>query len=281
MFVRCLAILSLTLIPTMLHAQTTEEYLQEAASALDAGKPKDAIRAADLAIMLTPDSVRGHLLRGDAYAALREHQEAIRNYEKVIALDPEAVIALDRRGNEYFKLGRIDDAIKDFETYLEARPEDFVKHWRYGIACYYAERYERGVEQFKAGEEVFGDDVENAFWHYLCNAKARDVGAAREDLLKVGPDLRIPMMEIYKLVQGQSTPEKVLEVASDPELPKGGARERLFYAHLYIGLNYEALGDREKMLKHIRQADALQISHYMWDVAHVHLLKREAEENPE
>ncbi|HEY8503176.1 MAG TPA: hypothetical protein VIL46_01240, partial [Gemmataceae bacterium] len=179
-------------------------------------------------------------------------------------------------GGELFKLGRIEECIRAFEKFLKLRPDAYPSHWRYGIACYYAGRYEDGAKQFKAGEAVFGDDVENAFWHFLCNARAHGVEKARAALLKVGPDRRIPMMEIYAMVGGKSTPEKVLARAADPELPEAGKRERMFYAHLYIALYYEAHGDKEKTLEHMKKADELKIGHYMWDVAHVHLQKMTA-----
>ena len=46
---------------------------------------------------------------------------------------------------------------------------------------------------------------------------------------------------------------------------------RLFYAHLYLGLYYEAAGKEELARKHLyKAADDHRIGHYMWDVAHVH-----------
>jgi lipoprotein NlpI len=45
----------------------------------------------------------------------------------------------------------------------------------------------------------------------------------------------------------------------------------LFYAHLYLGLYFEALGDAEKARKHItRAAGQYQTGDYMGDVARVH-----------
>jgi len=55
--------------------------------------------------------------------------------------------------------------------------------------------------------------------------------------------------------------------------------QRLFYAHLYLGLYYEAAGDQKRALEHLRKAaDDHKIGHYMWDVARVHvdLRRREA-----
>ena len=56
-------------------------------------------------------------------------------------------------------------------------------------------------------------------------------------------------------------------------------KERLFYAHLYLGLYYDATGDRRKALEHMELAeDKYRVPHYMGDVAHVHveMLRKEA-----
>ena len=45
---------------------------------------------------------------------------------------------------------------------------------------------------------------------------------------------------------------------------------RLFYAHLYLGLYYEAAGDVGQARKHLAIARQHKIGHYMWNVADVH-----------
>ena len=47
---------------------------------------------------------------------------------------------------------------------------------------------------------------------------------------------------------------------------------RLFYAHLYLGLYYESLGDKKKALEHLTlaAADEHSVGGYMWEVARVH-----------
>jgi lipoprotein NlpI len=79
------------------------------------------------------------------------------------------------------------------------------------------------------------------------------------------------MMKIHELIQGKAKPAEVIETA---EKAKGEDKtEALFYAHLYVGLNYEAEGDAAKALEHLKKAaEQYKIGHYMWDVANVHVL---------
>lgn len=49
------------------------------------------------------------------------------------------------------------------------------------------------------------------------------------------------------------------------------ADNELFYAHLYVGIYFDLLGDKEQALDHLNRAtEDYRISHYMWDVARVH-----------
>jgi lipoprotein NlpI len=95
-------------------------------------------------------------------------------------------------------------------------------------------------------------------------------------MLPIENDRRVPMMEIFRMYRGQTTPEQVL-AAAERDPPSEAARAgRLFYAHLYIGLFHEAAGNQSLAEKHIRLAASprnkhAQVNRYMWDVARVHL----------
>ena len=56
-------------------------------------------------------------------------------------------------------------------------------------------------------------------------------------------------------------------------------KQRLFYAHLYLGLYHDAVGDRAASLEHIQKAAGeFYADHYMGEVARVHetILRKEA-----
>ena len=112
--------------------------------------------------------------------------------------------------------------------------------------------------------------MENAAWHFLCAARESGVTNARAAMLTVGPDGRIPMKEVYALYRGKGSVEEVLAAAGPAT--DNWRRDGLFYAHLYLGLYFEALGDGAKAREHItKAANGFSMSHYMGDVARVHL----------
>jgi lipoprotein NlpI len=229
-----------------------------------------ALELAGKAVMAAPDDPRGYQLRADIEAALGQHAEAIADYDRTIKLAPEQAELYDRRGSECFKLGQIDESIDDFDRYLKLRPDQEPAHWKRGISYYYAGRFADGRKQFEGYQTVDDNDVENVVWRYLCMARSDGVAKARAAILPIKRDGRVPMMEVYALYRGDITPEAVLSAAREGNPPPDRLNERLFYAHLYLALYYEAAGDAEACARHIVEAEKHRIPHYMWDVARVH-----------
>lgn len=172
----------------------------------------------------------------------------------------------DRRGDEHLFAGRFEQALADFDAFLAAEPELGAQHWRRGIACYYAGRYADGAAQFVLHRSVNPNDVENAAWHFLCRARASGAEAARAGILPVGPDQRDPMAAVYELYAGRATPRDVLDAAA-----ASTQRDAPFFAHLYLGLYFEVLGEPEKAREHMDlAAGAHGRDHYMGRVARMH-----------
>jgi tetratricopeptide (TPR) repeat protein len=166
-----------------------------------------------------------------------------------------------------FRSGRIAESVAAFDTLARLLPDRAPGLWQRGIALYYAGRYQDCRAQFESHRTVNPNDVENAAWHFACVARGETPEQARSALLPVGPDSRKPMREIYQLLRGTLTPEQVLAAA-------GGQLESEFYAHLYLGLYFEALGNAGRALEHITAAAADRYAAaggYMHTVARVHL----------
>lgn len=164
-----------------------------------------------------------------------------------------------------FQGGRIEESVAGFDRLVKLAPDALPQLWQRGIALYYVGRFKDCRAQFESHRTVNPNDVENAAWHFLCVARAESPTKAKAALLPVGPDSRVPMSQVYRMLRGELTVEQVLKAG-------GTQPEGQFYAELYSGLYLEALGDAERALKHIRNAaaDRYSGSGYMHDVARVH-----------
>jgi lipoprotein NlpI len=174
--------------------------------------------------------------------------------------------AIFERAVADFLGGRLAESVAGFDTLARVDPALAPQLWQRGIALYYAGRYKDCRLQFESHRTVNPNDVENAAWHFLCVARGESPQAARTALLPVGPDARTPMRQVYDMFRGALTPDDVLAAAGDRP-------ESQFYAHLYVGLYAEALGDKARALEHIKAAadDRFAMGGYMHTVAKLHL----------
>ena len=181
------------------------------------------------------------------------------------AENPRAV--LDRAIDDFLS-GRVRESVTGFDRVAVLAPDAAPQLWQRGIALYYVGRYDDCRKQFESHRTVNPNDVENPAWHFLCVAHAESAQKARAALLPVGPDQRSPMREIYEMFKGSMTPDAVLAAG-------GQSLSGRFFAELYVGLYYEATGNKAAGLSHLKAAASEQFASaggYMHRVATLHPL---------
>ncbi|MBI3850490.1 MAG: tetratricopeptide repeat protein [Verrucomicrobia bacterium] len=253
----------------------SDQLLEKAKTAYTNNKRQEAMALATQAIEVEPKNPRSYFVRARFHEESHEPAKAIADYDEAIKLDPRLADAYQHRGGEHFKLAHIKESLADFDKFIELVPSQAPYHWQRGIALYYAGRFEEGRKQFESHQTVNPNDVENAVWHFLCVARADGVEKARAALIPIKGDARVPMMEVHALFAGKTKPEDVLKAAGAGGPPTLRLNHQLFYAHLYLGLYFEALGDDKQAREHIaKAAGEFQTGDYMGDVARVHLQLR-------
>lgn len=238
------------------------------------------LRLATAAIEADPKNKDALATRAGLYAEAGQHDLAIADYDALLKLDPNRAEVYDQLGSQHFMLGHIRQSIDNFDRFIQLKPQQEPWHWKRGISYYYAGRWDDGRRQFEGYQTVADNDVENAVWRYLCMARGMGTQAAREGMLKIRRDTRVPMMEVYDLYSGKARPDDVLAAARAGSPSPEALNARLFYAHLYLGLFDEVSGNPAGAREHITTAaEQHKIGHYMWNVADVHarLLKSAAE----
>jgi lipoprotein NlpI len=265
----------------MTHLAAGEEpsrLLEDAARAFRAGKHEEALALAGKAIAVEPKNRAALSFRAGVFESLEKFKDADADLTRAIELAPEEPEAIQRRGCVRFKRGQIEASIRDFDRVIELRPERKVSHWQRGISYYYAGRFDEGRKQFEGYQDYDSSDVENAIWRFMCMARKDGIEAARRAILKIGDDRRVPMRQVYDLYAGKLQPADVLAAARAEKPAASQLNRQLFYAHLYVGIYHDLLGERKQALDHLQQAVEHRVDHYMWDVARIRrdLLRRDA-----
>jgi len=262
---------------TSLCAQDFDKLMQSAADAAKAGKTDDAIKLVTKAIDTDGKNIDALSFRARLLERADKYSHAVADYDKILMLDKSLVEMYQARGLVQFKAGKIKESIADFDKYIELEPRAKISHWQRGISYYYAGQYDDGTKQFEGYQDFDSNDVENAVWRFMCMTRKVGIEKARKDLLKIGNDRRVPMRQIYDLYKGDLKIDDVFAACKAGEPTPAQLSQRLFYAHLYVGIYQELLGDSKKAFEHLNKAtEDHRIGHYMWDVARVHrdLLKK-------
>ncbi len=166
-----------------------------------------------------------------------------------------------------FEDGKVRDSVEKFDELAMRMPAMASRLWQRGLALYYVGRYKDCADQFAANQKHQPSNVENLAWHFVCVARAESFNKARASVLSIVPDTSVPMLELYDLLRGLTTPEGVLAAAKATGRP-----DAEFDAHYYLGLYYEALGDAERTRIHITAAAADRYASFgMHSAARVHL----------
>jgi lipoprotein NlpI len=165
-------------------------------------------------------------------------------------------------------------SVAAFDKLIAIAPETEPRLWQRGLSLYYAEKYLEGREQFELHQTVNPNDVENAAWHFICVAKKEGVEAARKVLIPISGDSRVPMKEVHDLFAGKGTEEEVMKAANAGD-DADAKRNHLCFAHLYLGLYHEALGNTDQAKAHMLKAAVdYKMDHYMGKCAQVHVKVR-------
>jgi lipoprotein NlpI len=273
---RLVLVLGLGLAPALRAAVPAEasspaQLASQASASLAQRDFTNAIALATAALASDPKNLRALAVRGRAHSLLRNPTQAIPDFTAALAADPASPDLYQARGEDYFRLGRFRESVADFDRCLELVPQQKPYHWQRGISCYYAGQFEEGRKQFELHQTVNAHDVENAVWHFLCVARLSGMKKARAALIPIDGDTRVPMSQVHQLFAGKITPEEVLSAARSARATPAQAAKNLAYAHLYLGLYFEASGDAPAAREHIFKAAAdFEARDYMGDVARSH-----------
>ncbi len=247
--------------------------VSEARLAYQQGQAKESLILINKAIEANPKSPEARYFRGQLYVQSRQFQNAIQDFSEAVKQRPDFADAWEQRGEAQFRSGKVAGSIEDFDQFLKLEPAKKPYLWQLGLSYYYAGRYEDGKKLFELHQTVNRHDVENAVWHFLCAAKVIGLEKAREQLIPIEGDRRIPLMQIYALFRGKGTVDDVLKAAQAGDPGKAERQERQFYTHLYLALYYDATGNETAAREAIAKASGeFAEDGYMGDVARVHAL---------
>jgi lipoprotein NlpI len=186
------------------------------------------------------------------------------------------------RAEVLFRLGRFKESVVDYNKAAGfGRPHDEDSCWERGLAQYYAGDFRDGMEQFSRYHRVGASDIENGLWWFLCKAEDQGIAKARAEMLAYPGQVRAqPFPALLALYLDEGSAEAVLDQATRGTMSERQRTYNLFNAHYYLAKYYEIVDQKDEALRHVREALAHEIPHFMYACAEADALRLESGKTP-
>ena len=179
-------------------------------------------------------------------------------------------------GEQSLLKGDLERSRWALDTLAALDPSRAPKLWQRGLCYYYSGQYEDGMRQFEADMSINGGDVEEVLWHFICKCGKYGFQKAFSDgflLLIATGQSPPPMDKVLLMYKGQATPTDVIELATgdgNSIVLSYNDSNALAYAHFYIGIYHQLLGNHDKAGYHFKEACQYNIVDYMGQIMEFH-----------
>lgn len=195
-----------------------------------------AIQDFNEAIRLEPTYADAFRDRGRAYEDKNDYDHAIRDYTEALRLKPTERFLLYDRAFDYERKGDYTAAIADLNELVRRFPQSNDAFRDRGLAYLYSGHLREAQQDISRAVELNPLVYYNVIWLYIAGAK-NGVAGAEDQLAKNAAALNPAKWPgpVVQLFLGKSTPEAVLEAASDKDSEKSSNQkcEAQFYIAEY------------------------------------------------
>lgn len=105
-------------------AERPEIHSGHALALMQAGRPDEALTAAEKAISIAPDDARANYALGHILRLREKTDEALTALNKALAAEPDLMLAVYEQGMLLAEKNRLEEALENFTRYLKANPGD-------------------------------------------------------------------------------------------------------------------------------------------------------------
>ena len=225
-----------------------EELFHQAIEALEAENTDAMVQLMDRAVATDVTNHFAYIKRAQLFDLIGNNDRAARDYTTALGFighDAHYADVFQMRGCANFKLGNLQGAVSDWVNFIRLKPDKEADHWQICVAYALLGSFEDARKQFEWHWTVNAEDMEVAFWHYLCVARMDGLESARENLIEVAGEKRVPMPELYLLFKGEGSEADVWLAVEEGDPDKDERTRREFFANYYLGLYKQATGKLE------------------------------------
>jgi tetratricopeptide (TPR) repeat protein len=234
------------------------------------GKLDEAVAQYRQALTLRPDFAKAHYNLGVVLREQGKLDEAVARYQRALALKPEFAEAHCNLGDVLREQGKLDEAVARCRQALALRPDHVTAHISLGnvlreqgllseaVACYRQAltlnpRSAEGYQQMGAAWRILGRLTE-----------ARNAYEKAIELTPGKPVLHLALAQLKRFAPGDADLAALEKLATELASLSVEDRMQLGFA---LGKAYRDLGDYERSLHHLLEANALKRQRIVYDEA--------------
>jgi lipoprotein NlpI len=191
---------------------------------------------------------------------------------EALAKNPTSVPLLSGRGDANLFTTRFSEAVADYEKMIVLDPSQDNPHWRLGIAYYLTGDFTKAARQFQKYQQHESGDRENGIWHFMSVARAKNIEAARAEMISFTRFDREPFPALYDLFAGKTTTDAFFADLKTRALTDNSSV--MFFANYYAGVYEDLQGNKPRAKDLLREAVKTGSSNprtggpgYMWQVS--------------
>jgi tetratricopeptide (TPR) repeat protein len=231
-------------------------------------KLDEAVTHYQQALALKPDYAEAHNNLGVALRQQSKLDESVAELRRAVALDPNAESHCNL-GDALREQGNLDEALASYEQALALRPDYAEAHNNLGAALQWQGFLDEAVAHYQqalAVDPKFAGAYHNLGMVWRILGRLTEARHAHEKAIELAPRPAFyrALAQLKRFAPGDEDLAALERLASKPASLSPEDRMELGFA---LGKAYRDLGDYERSLRHLLEANALQRQRIVYDEA--------------
>src|SRR5262249_32780757 len=232
-------------------------------------KLDEAVAHYQHAIALRPDYAEARNNLGVALRQQSKLDESVAELRRAVALEPNAESHCNL-GDALREQGKPDEALASYEQALALRPDYAQAHSNFGNALRDLGKFDEAMACYRQALAI-APEFAGAYYNlgvvWLILGRLTEARHAYEKAIELAPQhpaFRLALAQLKRFAPGDADLAALEKLAAEPASLLAQSRVQLGFA---LGKAYHDLGDYERSLRHLLEANALKRQRIVYDEA--------------
>jgi tetratricopeptide (TPR) repeat protein len=234
------------------------------------GMLEPAIDAHRQAVSIKPDFAEAYFHVGAALKVQGKLEAAVAAYHQAIHINPEFVEAYNNLGGALNELGRRDEAIAAYRQAITIRPHDGATFYNFGVALAEQGKLDEAISAYRRAVTIKPDFTEARCNLGLVLKEQGEIDEARsllEATLSLAPTRAIAYRILGYVKKFSANDRHIVAMERLARDMQNLSSDEQINLHFALAKAYEDLDERDRVLRHLLDGNALKRKEITYDEA--------------